>query len=93
MTISSECFENNPLSVIESLCAGTPVIGAEIGGIPELIAPTNGRLYPSGDVEALTALLRDFDTNIYDRSAIASRARSDFNEEAHYQRLLDAYTK
>ena len=93
MAISSECFENNPLSVIESLCAGTPVIGAEIGGIPELIAPTNGRLYPSGDVEALTALLRDFDTNIYDRSAIASRARSDFNEEAHYQRLLDAYTK
>lgn len=93
MAISSECFENNPLSVIESLCAGTPVIGAEIGGIPELIASTNGRLYPSGDVEALTALLRDFDTNIYDRSAIASRARSDFNEEAHYQRLLDAYTK
>ena len=35
----SEWFENNPLAVIESLCAGTPVIGADIGGIPELITP------------------------------------------------------
>ena len=34
---SSQCYENNPLSVIESLCAGTPVAGTQIAGIPELI--------------------------------------------------------
>lgn len=35
--IPSEWYENNPLSVIEAQCLGTPVLGARIGGIPELI--------------------------------------------------------
>ena len=35
--IPSEWYENNPLSVIEAKCLGTPVLGSNIGGIPELI--------------------------------------------------------
>lgn len=30
-------MRTNPLSIIESLSLGTPVIGSNIGGIPELI--------------------------------------------------------
>ena len=41
----SEWYENNPLSVVESLCLGVPVLGADIGGIPEL---TN-HLFESGN--------------------------------------------
>ena len=37
MVLPSECSENNPLTVIESQSLGTPVLGARIGGIPELI--------------------------------------------------------
>lgn len=33
----SECLENSPFAVLEALCSGTPVLGARIGGIPELI--------------------------------------------------------
>lgn len=33
----SECYENCPFSVMESQMCGTPVLGADIGGIPELI--------------------------------------------------------
>ena len=35
--IPSECLENSPFAVLEALCSGTPVLGACIGGIPELI--------------------------------------------------------
>lgn len=35
---SSEWYENCPFSVIEAQMYGTPVIGADIGGIPELIS-------------------------------------------------------
>lgn len=35
--IPSEWYENNPLSVIEAFALGKPVIGARIGGIPELV--------------------------------------------------------
>lgn len=46
----SEWYENCPLSVIESLMYGTPVLGAEIGGIPELIdAGKTGELFESGN--------------------------------------------
>lgn len=50
----SEWYENCPFSVMESQLYGTPVIGADIGGIPELIRGNQtGMLYRPGDVDAL----------------------------------------
>ncbi|MBM6688919.1 glycosyltransferase [Collinsella tanakaei] len=55
----STWHENMPFSVVESLLAGTPVIGSRMGGIPELV--TDGRTgftFASGDVDELAGLLR-----------------------------------
>ena len=50
----SEWYENCPFSVMESQILGTPVIGARIGGIPELIEEgITGELFTSGDPDAL----------------------------------------
>ena len=50
----SEWYENCPFSVMESQMYGTPVVGADIGGIPELIkAGETGELFESGNQEAL----------------------------------------
>ena len=50
----SEWYENCPFSVMESQMYGTPVIGADIGGIPELIQEgKTGELFESGNVEEL----------------------------------------
>lgn len=60
----SECPENCPFSVMESLKLGTPVIGADIGGIPELIAPSvNGILFESGNKEELKKAIRELWNN------------------------------
>jgi glycosyltransferase involved in cell wall biosynthesis len=46
----SEWYENCPFSIIESQMLGTPVLGANIGGIPELIDPMKtGLLFESGN--------------------------------------------
>ena len=46
----SEWYENCPFSVMESQMYGTPVLGARIGGSPELIsAGKTGELFESGD--------------------------------------------
>ena len=46
----SEWYENCPFSVMESQMYGTPVLGANIGGIPELIqVGTTGELFESGN--------------------------------------------
>ena len=46
----SEWYENCPFSVMESQMYGTPVLGANIGGIPELIqVGKTGELFDSGN--------------------------------------------
>ena len=50
----SEWYENCPFSVMESQVYGTPVLGAQIGGIPELIEPgKTGLLFESGNAADL----------------------------------------
>ncbi|NBJ91316.1 glycosyltransferase [bacterium 1xD42-62] len=50
----SEWYENCPFSVMESIAYGTPVLGADIGGIPELIrVGETGELFKSGDGDDL----------------------------------------
>ncbi len=87
----SECYENNPLGVIESLSAGVPVVGAEIGGIPELIAPGCGLTYTSGDADALTEAIKSAWAADYDREAIRTLALGNFSPATHYHHLLDIY--
>ena len=50
----SEWYENCPFSVMESQMCGTPVLGADIGGIPELIrVGRTGELFESGNAADL----------------------------------------
>lgn len=50
----SEWYENCPFSVMESQMYGTPVLGADIGGIPELIQiGKTGEIFESGNKEEL----------------------------------------
>ena len=54
VVIPSEWYENNPMTIIESYSVGTPVIGAKIGGIPEIIINgQTGFLFESGNFDDL----------------------------------------
>ncbi len=56
----SEWYENCPFSVMESIAYGTPVLGADIGGIPELIhVEETGKLFKSGDEEDLYVKIKE----------------------------------
>lgn len=51
-------YETSPLVIREAYAAGVPVIGSEIGGLPETIHhQVNGILVPPGDVAALREVL------------------------------------
>jgi glycosyltransferase involved in cell wall biosynthesis len=56
--------DNLPATVLESLACGTPVVGSQVGGIPEMVRPgETGALVPDGEPDALAegirGLLRD----------------------------------
>ncbi len=54
LVIPSICYDNSPLVIYESFSTGTPVIGSNIGGIPELVMDGhNGLLFEAGDVNSL----------------------------------------
>ena len=56
----SECYENCPFSVMESQERRVPVLGARIGGIPELIKNgKTGWLFESGNVSDLKKIMVD----------------------------------
>ena len=91
MVVPSEWYENNPLTIIEAQCAGTPVVGSNMGGIPELVAPGNGIIFEAGDRTALTeALDRALHTD-WDYAGIRARGRERFSADLHLARLLKLY--
>lgn len=95
--VPSECYENNPMSIVESFSLGKPVIGANIGGIPELITHAkNGYLFESRDSHSLLNIMK-FASDITEQeylnlsSSALKFAQENFNKETHYQSLISIY--
>lgn len=91
----SECYDNNPISVIESLCMGTPLLGARIGGIPELIDEgVTGMTFESGNEEELKAKIHTMFTpsvTFARRDRMRAEALERFSPENYYERLNELY--
>ena len=52
-------WEGLPLTVIEAMMAGLPVVASRVGGVPELVEEgVTGFLVPSGDLQALARALQ-----------------------------------
>lgn len=89
--VPSECYENNPFSVIESHCAGTPVVGAVIGGIPELIDSNNGTTFESGNAHALADAINQSITHTWQNETIARKALHRFSPDNYFSQLDKIY--
>ncbi|AHG90026.1 glycosyl transferase group 1 [Gemmatirosa kalamazoonensis] len=76
-----------PMSLLEAMMSGTPVIASQVGGIPEVVTDgVDGLLVPPGDVSALAAavrrLLGDRDLRASVGAAGRTRALADFSLQA-----------
>ncbi len=97
--VPSEWYENNPMTVIEAYSMGVPVIGAKIGGIPEILQDgKTGFLFTPKDV----ADLKNVVSRASQLNAPAYKAMTDnalrfaddnFGEHLYYQKLIDFYEK
>ncbi|MHA4847221.1 glycosyltransferase [Flavitalea antarctica] len=77
----------------ESLCCGVPVIATRVGGLPEIVNKSNGRLCERGDENGLLqTILEHLDSHQhFDRPAIAAAAAAMFNEELVGQQFVSLY--
>jgi glycosyltransferase involved in cell wall biosynthesis len=96
--VPSEWYENLPYAVLEPFALGRPVVGARIGGIPELVRDgETGRLFTSGDAGDLAAALGWMASPLADLPAMGEQARRlverDHAEAPHLDRLLAIYAE
>lgn len=99
VVVPSEWYENNPMTVIEAFSFGIPVIGARIGGIPEIVEDDkNGFLFNSRDENDLSMVFNRaaaISSEDYLRMSNYSRtfAINHFSKESHYNQLISLYKK
>jgi glycosyltransferase involved in cell wall biosynthesis len=95
--IPSECYENNPMTIIESYSMGKPVIGSNLGGIPEIISHgETGFTFESKNILQLSNVLEvadKIDLESYRQMSKNSIrfAKENFSSDIYYEKLLYVY--
>lgn len=92
MIVTATAFEGQPLSIVEALLHGAPVVSYDARyGIRDVLEQGGGVLVPSGDVEALGQAIRALLTDP-DRLAALSAEAPSVAAAWSPQRSLDALT-
>jgi glycosyltransferase involved in cell wall biosynthesis len=96
--VPSECLENSPITVFESFAYGKPVVGASIGGIPELVVHgETGLLFEPGDDAELADRIRELAADRRRAGEMGRAARAklerDHSPELHCDRIVGIYEK
>ena len=89
-------YEGNPLSVIEAMAAGLPIVSTAAGGVPELLQNgKQGFIVQPGHgeelSEAMVILLKDRDLRRTMGAAAAARAKEKFDVSAMVRAYEDLY--
>ena len=93
---SSTNWEGFPMSILEAMRAGLPVVASAIAGIGESVAEgESGFLVPRGDVDLLRARLRPLLASPELRARLGANGRARYEQEftlSHFvARTLDVY--
>ncbi|MEF8787493.1 MAG: glycosyltransferase [Planctomycetota bacterium] len=93
--VPSIWYENYPVSVMEAFALGKPVVGADIGGIPELIGDDRGLLFEPGSAEDLQGAMQRLSSDPGRVESMGRNARSfverELSPEEHYEKLCHIY--
>ncbi len=97
IVLPSEWYENAPMSILEAYASGKPVIGARIGGIPEMVLDkVTGLLFASGDADQLASNLAHIrempDERVAEMGSQAhAHAANTFTKRRYANEILDLY--
>jgi glycosyltransferase involved in cell wall biosynthesis len=97
VVLPSEWYENAPISLLEAYASGKPVIGAKIGGIPELIEDgVTGMIFESADIDSLQECLEKLETMPGDEiKKMGMNARriveSTFTRKQYFKKMVELY--
>lgn len=98
VVLPTRCFELCPLTLLEAMIYGVPVIASRIGGLPEIIDDgVNGLLFEPGNSRDLAQKMNQLWNNpeLGRKMGMAARAKAirEYTEEVTYHRLMEVYHK
>lgn len=94
LIVPSELYEVFGFVSIEAQALGTPVLGENIGGIPETIQlGISGELFKAGDIEDMRIKIINMFANPFDYGKIATTTRDAFSTETYYNKIMNIYNK
>ena len=96
VVVPSECYENCPMSILEGMAYGKPVVGSRIGGIPELVVDSEtGYLFDAGNTNELTCILDKLMSSpgMRNQMGMAARQRVEayYSLDLHNAELMNIY--
>ena len=88
--------DNLPSTVLEALACGTPIVGLDVGGIPDMVRPgITGALSPVGDAAALAAAISGLLADVEGRQRMSEQCRriavTEYGMEAFVSRYETPY--
>lgn len=90
MALPSVAVENFSISALETLSLGIPMIMSDVGGAREMITEgETGYIFPARDIDRLTKILEDFDTNAVTAEACRNSVINNFSEDKMVERYID----
>lgn len=88
-------FEGLPISILEAMRAGLPVVASDVGGVPELVDSQSGIRVPVSDspalASALAGLLSDPEGRVRMGDNGRTRYEKDFRASAMIEKTLSIY--
>lgn len=96
IVVPSEWHENNPLSVLEAMAYGKPIVASDIGGIPELVRHgQTGLLFEPRNTQQLSSHIRTLLSDPDLRRKFGNEARkvaeTEYSLERHGAAVLSLY--
>lgn len=83
-------WESYPLSVLEAMRAGLPIVASDVGGMREIVEPARtGFLIPRGDDEELTRVLAELIGDASLRARLGAAARADYESRHTVESMID----
>lgn len=94
--VLSSLVESFPLTLVEAMAVGVPIVCPRIGGIPEMVAEEfNGLMFPPADddalADAIVRILKNQQLAKYLRENGLKTVREKFSWEAAARRTLEIY--
>ncbi|MBM3860630.1 MAG: glycosyltransferase family 4 protein [Verrucomicrobia bacterium] len=87
LVFATRCYENFPVTLLEAMAQGIPIVCARVGGLPEIV---EGLFYEPGNAEELAARIQESWS-----AGVSGRAKAlrEYHPDVVYARLMELYER